>query len=155
MNCLHCNNKFSQMSASHKFCRKECNSAYRRENLGTCIIEGCGEKAVTISEKLCHFHRRRKEAGLSMTNERAIRPRGTGTPDKKGYIVVRVAGQNKFEHRLIAEKALGKPLPSSAQVHHWNEKRWDNRPTNLVVCPSEEYHRLLHKRAKDLGIVFE
>ena len=75
--------------------------------------------------------------------------------DKKGYMVVRVGGVHKFEHVLIAEKALGKPLPKGAQVHHLNERKGDNRNTNLVVCPDDAYHKLLHKRARDLGIVFE
>lgn len=153
--CLNCEAPFAPRAVGHKFCCKECNSAHRRTNFGTCIVEGCGQRAVTISDKLCHFHHRRKEANLDMTNERSIRPRGAGTFDRKGYIVVRINGEAKFQHRLVAEAALGKPLPSSAHVHHLNGKKWDNRNCNLVVCPSDEYHRLLHKRAEELGVVFE
>lgn len=155
MKCLYCQSPYIQRTASHKFCCKECNSAYRRQHQGPCRIEGCSEKAVTISERLCHFHRRRLEAGLPLTNERSINPRGTGTLDKKGYVVIKVNGEAKFEHRLIVEKALGKALPRTAHVHHLNGKKWDNRPNNLVVCPNDEYHRLLHKRAIELGIIFE
>lgn len=61
-----------------------------------------------------------------------------------GY--VRISG--KYEHIEVAERALGKPLPGGAQVHHVNEIKTDNRGCNLVICPSRAYHILLHYRTK-------
>ena len=49
------------------------------------------------------------------------------------------------EHILIAEKALGKPLPKGAEVHHYG-KRNDN--TKLVICQDHAYHMLLHRRMR-------
>lgn len=57
----------------------------------------------------------------------------------------------KREHVVIAERALGKPLPAGAIVHHLDEDPRNNDPTNLVICPDAAYHRLLHKRAKALA----
>jgi len=54
----------------------------------------------------------------------------------------------KFKHIEVVEQILGKPLPKGAQVHHWNENKTDNRPSNLVICPSRAYHILLHYRTK-------
>jgi hypothetical protein len=49
-------------------------------------------------------------------------------------------------HVVIAERALGKPLPAGAQVHHVDGDRYNNNPTNLVVCQDQSYHWLLHRR---------
>lgn len=60
--------------------------------------------------------------------------------------------QNRYvlEHILVAEKAMGKPLPRTAEIHHVNRDSSDNRPQNLVVCQDHLYHRLLHQRQRAL-----
>ena len=50
------------------------------------------------------------------------------------------------DHVAVAEKILGKKLPIGAEVHHWDGNKLNNVPSNLVVCPSHEYHMLLHRR---------
>lgn len=63
------------------------------------------------------------------------------------YVRIRRWGKkDTYEHRLIAEKALGKPLPMGAEVHHANGIQDYNRNENLVICENKSYHQILEKR---------
>lgn len=57
-------------------------------------------------------------------------------------------GRRNLEHIHVAERALGRPLPPGAVVHHVDEDKANNAPTNLVICPDQAYHHLLHQRMR-------
>ena len=57
---------------------------------------------------------------------------------KNGYV---------FEHILMAEQALGKPLPKGAEIHHHGAR--DNN-SQIVICQDHAYHMLLHRRMRAL-----
>lgn len=49
-------------------------------------------------------------------------------------------------HRDRAEKALGKPLPPKAVVHHLTESLAMDSP--ICICDDQRYHMLLHVRTR-------
>lgn len=83
--------------------------------------------------------------------------KGGRTKHQLGYVMIwcpdhpraHVAGY-VFEHILVAEHAIGHHLPVKAQVHHVNEKKDENRGSNLVICEDQKYHALLHHRMRAL-----
>jgi hypothetical protein len=77
------------------------------------------------------------------------RPKGTGSIEH-GYCIIERDGVRKRAHVWIVEAVLGKELPKGAVPHHVNGDKLDNRHENLVLCPSQAYHMLLHQRERAL-----
>ena len=66
-----------------------------------------------------------------------------------GWAVSLGNGSFQYEHRIIAEKALGRKLKTSECIHHINCDPLDNRNCNLLIC-SKGYHNALHYRMSNL-----
>jgi hypothetical protein len=56
--------------------------------------------------------------------------------DTKGYV---------FEHIVVAETTLGRPLRAGEEVHHKDFDRQNNSPENLQVCANHAEHMRLHR----------
>lgn len=73
-----------------------------------------------------------------------------------GYIRVQLGnGVRQYEHIIIAEKALGRPLksfgrghPDTEVVHHVYGDKTKNGSGNLVIC-THSYHTELHHRLEE------
>ena len=65
--------------------------------------------------------------------------------DSSGYVSLLVNGRQVREHRVVAERMLGRPLLPGEQVHHLNGTKTDNRPENLEVVTSRD-HQVEHWR---------
>ena len=85
---------------------------------------------------------------------------GGRTLRTRGYVFIRIPDHPRAlrgyvrEQIVVAEKAIGKPLPKSAVIHHINGITSDNSPDNLVVCENQKYHLLLHRRARAVAAGF-
>lgn len=99
-----------------------------------------GESAGSFCSKPCRGRSMRGADNHHWSGGRSVKP--------NGYIQVTENGRREFEHVLVAERAIGHRLPAGARVHHVDGDRANNAARNLVVCPNDAYHQLLHVRAR-------
>ena len=60
-----------------------------------------------------------------------------------GYRIISKRGKsNLYEHRVVAEEMLGRPLTTDEVVHHIDGNRSNNSPDNLVVMKRGEHDKL-------------
>lgn len=81
--------------------------------------------------------------------------KGGRTIASSGYVLVKRPGHPSadsrgyvYEHRLVAEEKLGRPLRKGEQVHHVNEDKTDNRPENIEVFESHAHHAREHRKTR-------
>ena len=74
-----------------------------------------------------------------------------------GYVLVKVGAAHHladsrgyaYEHRLVAEKKIGRPLQRGEIVHHLDRCKTNNAPENLEILPTIAHHRHEHGLRKD------
>jgi hypothetical protein len=114
----------------------------------TCSFIGCDRRGVSLGLCTMHYQRMKRHGDPAFVSRRT---NGSGTVSALGYLRIRTNYVTKFAHVMVAEKTLGRPLPDGAKVHHINGNRLDNRHENLLICPDQKYHLLIHKRQDALN----
>lgn len=114
-------------------------------NLG--LTAATDERMAVVSEKMTgrevgeETRRKQAEAKTGLRREQANRWKG-GHIMAGGY--VSLGAEKSYEHREVAERILGRKLLSSEHVHHMDQDRANNAPSNLIVLDPGTHKRLHH-----------
>ncbi len=107
-----------------------------------CSADDCNGASYCRGFCSAHYQKFMGNGTLQTTKRDA----GTGTINNRGYISHAHKKGQKLEHRIVAEIALGKKIDPTIVVHHADGNKINNNRSNLVICPSQKYHALLHIR---------
>ena len=110
-----------------------------------CVVPGCPNEV--HGRGLCNLHFKRKAAHGDPTTIK-IRERGQGTPHNGGYWRFKIDGKFVMRHRLIAQGKIGRELRTGEEVHHLDEDKSNDSPSNLIVCPNRAAHRAFHRKLR-------
>jgi hypothetical protein len=117
--------------------------AYSRSNARLEQVAGSPRRFVTGHYDRSGTHAWNWKGGRKRMAEGYIGVQAPQHPraDAAGYVL---------EHLLVAERALGRPIPKGIEIHHVDGVKHHNEPSNLVICPDNAYHHLLHQRLRAL-----
>jgi hypothetical protein len=125
-----------------------CRQRQRREaliaNPVPCGRGECKGFVKSPGQPYCDMHRSRLRRGGELgPADQLIAAPGAGSIDQHGYRIFRVGTYpnrtDVYEHRLVMERQLGRPLEDWEHVHHKNGIRSDNDPSNLELWA--KWHR--------------
>ena len=116
-----------------------------------CSVEGCGQSG-KMTRGWCPKHYTKwRLYGDPLAGKTNKNKKGEGSITCYGYRKMSINRREEFEHILIIEKALGRKIPKGARTHHVDGDGLNNKNQNLVLCDSDAYHQLLHKRQRALS----
>jgi len=104
-------------------------------NGAKCSVGGCKRKST--AKGMCDLHYQRVRAGIPL-DKKINRRKGSGSINSGGYMSIWRDGKRIFEHRVVMESHIGRPLQKNENVHHINGVKDDNRLENLELWSTSQ-----------------
>ena len=128
----------SQLAVNkHNYCSSRCRSAF--------ISKTTNPDGYTKHEHLSEYNKEHNKERMTLETRTKLRKSRLGSG--KGDSYAKFFGVH--EHRIVAEKMLGRPLKKGEVVHHIDGDKRNNSPDNLMVFPNQRAHAAWHAKENE------
>lgn len=126
----------------HHFCCRQCLADFSSKKKNP---DGYSELKdyTNMGSHMAALNRQLNPTRMTPATRKKLREYHLGTGKGKGY----AKHYGRHEHRVIAERMLGRPLNSDEIIHHIDCDKRNNCPDNLLVMTQSE-HSKLHARLR-------
>ena len=133
--------RYPSVIKKHNFCSRECLSTYGNKEKNP---EGYLQLKdyTNMGKHLSELNKKLNPTRMTPETRAKLRKARLGTGEGKTYTKI----YGKHEHRVLAEKMLGRKLHKGEVVHHIDGDKRNNVPENLMVLSSQKEHSELHVR---------
>ena len=132
-------NRSQLKGKKHHFCCRKCVSDYSSKEKNPEHYKELKD-LTSVSRNLSELNRRLNPT--RMTAETREKIRNAHLNNGNGVTYTKLYGVH--EHRLVAEKKIGRKLLPGEVVHHIDGNKRNNNPDNLIVFPSQSAHAQHH-----------
>lgn len=141
---------------SKNYCSREC---FKQQITKPCEICGkevtrcpswmlkrvyCSKACSKIGQgqRMSEMNKQLNKDRMTLETRTKLRNRHLGTGTGKTYEKT----FSRHTHRIVAEQMLGRPLKKGEVVHHEDENKRNNDPSNLIVFASQAEHAAYHQQ---------
>ncbi len=127
---------------ARNFCSRECFGKFSSK---TTNPEGYGYRSFEKnSKRMAEMNRQLNPGRMTPATRSKLRKARFGTGEGKSY----VKQYGRHEHRVVAERILGRSLKPGEVVHHIDGNKRNNSPENLMIFENQAQHATWHQMHK-------